>query len=438
MKKNYTLKLVLAMLVVVLVSLVSFVGVYKGKNLLKEYSLGKDFSQRKVASYSVVEPVSTETQSNEQTEAANTENATGEGENNQENSENNTEKKEEPLTQEQKTKNYNEAKNNIFKRLTAMKSGEFDIRLNETTGKMVVEVPSDINSTYLSEIVSKGKVQIKNSESSDVIAEGKVFSNAEAILDKTSYEKTVIKLNMEFTKDVAKKIRDIETKKTDDEGNQTDIKLALSIDGETLYSDTAATFVSSAEKGKLELVMSQNTDEKEIEEDYQRALAITAIIKYGEIPVEFEINSLDTISSNISIKTIAIISVIVAAILFVCAVVKFKLKAILPMISIVGLIATVLLALRYTNVKITLFTVLGLAIVALMNYVIIWNTLENKKPLRTNLIGALNIFVPCIITAIVFCCAPFVQLASFGMAIFWGILVMCTYNLLITRVLIDK
>mgnify|MGYP003296368253 CR=1 FL=1 len=74
MKKNYTLKLVLAMLIVVLVSLVSFVGVYKGKNLLKDYSLGKDFEQRKVATFSVVEKAAesvettTEQSSEEKTE----------------------------------------------------------------------------------------------------------------------------------------------------------------------------------------------------------------------------------------------------------------------------------------------------------------------------------------------------------------------------------
>ena len=66
MKKNYTLKLALAILVVVLVSLVSFVGVYKGgKNLVKEYSLGKDFSKRKVATFSVVEENSQEAESEE-------------------------------------------------------------------------------------------------------------------------------------------------------------------------------------------------------------------------------------------------------------------------------------------------------------------------------------------------------------------------------------
>ena len=60
MKKNYTLKITLAMLFVVLVSLVSFVGVYKGKNLIKGYSLGKDFKDRKVAVFSVKEEVKSE------------------------------------------------------------------------------------------------------------------------------------------------------------------------------------------------------------------------------------------------------------------------------------------------------------------------------------------------------------------------------------------
>ena len=77
MKKNYTLKLVLAMLIVVLVSLVSFVGVYKGKNLLKDYTLGKDFRQRKVATFSVVEEESTTT-SEENTTDETTENQTEE------------------------------------------------------------------------------------------------------------------------------------------------------------------------------------------------------------------------------------------------------------------------------------------------------------------------------------------------------------------------
>ena len=107
MKKNYTLKIVLAMLFVVLVSLVSFVGIYKGKNLLKDYSLGKDFTERKVATFSIVEETTEESAQ------------TAEGEQVNQN------------VEQDKIKKYNQNKNIIEKRLASMKTDEYDIRLNE-------------------------------------------------------------------------------------------------------------------------------------------------------------------------------------------------------------------------------------------------------------------------------------------------------------------
>ena len=57
------------MLFVVLVSLVSFVGVYKGKNLVKDYSLGKDFKERKVAVFSVKEQTNSENTTDKNTKS---------------------------------------------------------------------------------------------------------------------------------------------------------------------------------------------------------------------------------------------------------------------------------------------------------------------------------------------------------------------------------
>ena len=154
MKKDYTLKLVLAMLVVVLVSLVSFVGVYRGKNLLKEYSLGKDFSKRKIATFSIVET--------DNEKAAQTTEQTGENGENADNQSEENKEQNQPQSQKDKEKNYSSAKNNIAKRLTAMKSEEFDIRLDEEDGKLVIEVPESMDSNFISEVVTQGKVEIKN------------------------------------------------------------------------------------------------------------------------------------------------------------------------------------------------------------------------------------------------------------------------------------
>ena len=179
MKKNYTLKITLAMLFVVLVSLVSFVGVYKGKNLVKDYSFGKDFSNRKVAVFSVKEE--TTTQNDTENSATSDENTTSENTTNEntasenttsENttSENTADEKSNTENQENdKKKNYENAKNIIERRLASLSSNEYDIRLDEDDGTLVIEVPTSMETSYITELVSKGKVQIKNKNTTSKI-----------------------------------------------------------------------------------------------------------------------------------------------------------------------------------------------------------------------------------------------------------------------------
>ena len=429
MKKDYTLKLVLAMLVVVLVSLVSFVGVYRGRNLLKEYSLGKDFSKRKIATFSVVEDKNENQQSEESAE----------------NQEGNQEQKQ-PLSEKDIIKNYNTSKNNIAKRLISMKSEEFDIRLDEATGKLVIEVPESMDSNFISSIVSKGKVEIKNASTNEVIADGNVFKDASAALRDETFSvgmqqvtQKIVVLDMKLTKDAKKKITEANPNYTDADGKEAEAKFAIVLDGSQLYSEEASSFISTVEKnGKFVLYMGQNDKGEELEKDYQQALAITAMIKCGEIPVQYEIDTIELMSSSINVKAIAIVAAIVGILLIVFAFVKFKVKGLLSATSLIGLVATILLVLRYTNVKVTLFTILGIAIVTLANYIIVMRTLNNNKKYSENFMKAIEMLIPCIIIAIVFCCSPYMQLASFGMTIFWGLIVMSLYNFLIVRIFVEQ
>lgn len=450
MKKNYTLKVTLAMLFVVLVSLVSFVGVYKGKNLLKEYSLGKDFSDRKVATFSVKEDTTTEetnteeqNNENEETNAEeqNTENGAEETNTEEQNNENegaNSEEQKDENVQTDKQKEYKNSKNIIEKRLAAMNSEEYDIRLNESTGNLVIEVPSDFDANYFSEIVSKGNAQILNQSTNETIIETNGFKNASARIDSTSYTKPVVLLSIKFTNDAKKIFKNVNTKYTDSEGKESEATFAFTLNGETLYSDTAESFVNTAKNGSLDLVLGQEDDEENLEDDYQSALALVSIINSGEISTDYQLDSVKIVSSNINIKTIIIIVAIIGLIMLVYAIYKVKKKGILPVLSLIGLVATILLVLRYTNVKITLFTILGLAVIVLSNYILILKTLSNDKTFKQNFIEMLNILVPCLIVAVVFCCSPYLQLATMGMTIFWGIIVMFIYNAIITRILIDK
>ena len=437
MKKNDTLKIVLAMLFVVLISLVSFVGVYKGKSLLKEYSLGKDFKEKKVAIFSVVEETDETNTEETNSEEANSEETNTEDDQNTENTEN-TEEKSNENTQIDKTKQYKDSKNTIEKRLAAMHAEEYDIRLEEENGNLIIEVPADMDSSYLSEIVTKGKIQILNQSTNETIIETNGFKDATTRIDSTSYSKPIILLNIKFTKDAKNIFKNVNTNYTDSEGNESEATFAFTVNGETLYQDTASSFVSTAKNGSLELVLGQDDSEEELEKDYQSALSLVSIINNGEIQIDYKLDSIQIVQSNLNIKTIIIIATIIGFIMLIYAICKFKKKGILPVLSLIGLVATILLVLRYTNIKITLFTILGLAVIVVANYMLILNALANKKTFKQNFIEMLNILIPCFIIAIVFCCSPYLQLATMGMTIFWGVIVMFIYDAIITRILIDK
>ena len=453
MKKNYTLKITLAMLFVVLVSLVSFVGVYKGKNLVKDYSLGKDFKERKVAVFSVKEQKNSEntTDKNTESETENNDESTKEENGTEENKteETNTEKtnteenkteenKTEEKSEEDKKKDYKNSKNIIERRLASLKSDEYDIRLNEENGSVVIEVPTSMDSSYITELVSKGKAQIKNQSTNEVLVDSNGLKDASAKIDSTNYSTPMILLNIEFTKDAKNIFKNANTNYTDSEGNEKEATFAFTLDDETLYSDTAANFVSSAKNGALDLVLGQGTEGEELQKNYESAQVLVSIIKTGSIPVEYQSDSITIVSSIINIKTIVILAIIIGALMLIYAIIKLKNKAILPVLSLVGLVASILLVLRYTNVEITLFGILGLATIVVSNYVLILRTLQNDKTFKENFVDLLNILIPVIIIAIVFCCAPYLQLATLGMTMFWGIIVMFIYNIIITKVLIDK
>lgn len=438
MKRNYTLKVTLAMLFVVLVSLVSFVGVYKGKNLIKDYTLGKDFKDRKVAFFSVKEDTSNTKNQNENNEnAENTENT--ENNENAENTENQNVTPEENTNEINKEKEYNNAKNIIEKRLAEIKAQDYNIRLNEENGSLVLEVPTNMDTSNLVELLSKGKAQIVNqSSNNDVIVDSNGFKSASAKIDTKNYSKPVIVLDIEFSKDAKNAFKNANTKYTDSDGNEKDATFAFTLDGQSLYSDTAEKFVETAKNGTLSLSLGQASEKKKLEDNFTSAQILVALIKYGEIPIEYQADSVEIVSSNINIKTIIIVASIVGCIMLIFAVMKFKKKAILPIISIIGLVASMLLVLRYTNVEITLFTILGVTIITIADYVLILKALGSNKNFKQDVIEELNILIPCMISAIVFCCAPYLQLATLGMSIFWGIIVMFIYNIVITKVLIDK
>ena len=125
---------------------------------------------------------------------------------------------------------------------------------------------------------------------------------------------------------------------------------------------------------------------------------------------------------------------------------KYKEKGIFASISLVGFVAVLLLVLRYTNVMITIDGIVAIVLSTFLNYLLLIKILGymNKKEnaneaFNTAVVRFLLNIIPVAIIAIVFTFNSWLPVFSFGMVMFWGVLVNLAYNYVITRtILIDS
>ena len=126
--------------------------------------------------------------------------------------------------------------------------------------------------------------------------------------------------------------------------------------------------------------------------------------------------------------------------MFIVLIIKFRTKGLLATISNIGLAGVVLVILRLTNVEIGIGGIIGLALIQLFNYILLFmllkaikNKKDNDKPMKDSVIKFCMMAIPAYIISIVFAFSSYIPIYSFGMVVFWGITLIVIYNLLITR-----
>lgn len=231
MKVDKGLKIALVILLIVLVSIISFAGLYVQDkksmvNVLKDYQLGMDLKGSRVVTTNVGTGNKTIYYDKDGNEV---ESEDKEGS-----------KKEVPINSEESltVDNYKKTKNIVEKRLSDYGISEYLIRLDEKTGKMTVQIPEDDDTDLAVQyIYTKGKFTI-------------VGENNEVLLDETNVKKatatygtttsgTTVYLNIEFNKDSVEKLREISNtyvKSTDESGKDTTKKFTMKIDDNTITS----------------------------------------------------------------------------------------------------------------------------------------------------------------------------------------------------------
>lgn len=448
MKFEQKLKIIVLILIIVLVSLMSFGGLFiqnNGKmvNLLPNYIKGMDLKGYRYITLEVAE----------------------DEEHNHDNEEEKVE--ESAQTKEQQTevdakKDFINAKKIIEKRLKEMNVAQYTVAQDEQTGRIIINMVEDTaTDTVIQYLYTTGNLTIEDPDG-NVLLDSSQIKQVKTMYANTN-NGTSIYLNIEFNKEGKEILRNIsneyripenteedtEEKTTENvkENTEESKEVTIKIDGAKVLSTQ---FEKEITNGSIQLsVGGATTSQAELQTYAKEAGYVEKILNNGALPVEYEVTANRYVKSNITADTypigIIVLTVIVLGAM-IYLIVRYKKNGLLSSIAYIGYIAVLLLVIRYTNVIITIEGIFGLIISLAINYIIniyilnYINKATDKEEVETNFNrGFVKIsiaLIPVLILSVILILTSWLQIYSFAMIIFWGLAIAIIWNIILTKTLI--
>lgn len=487
-KKNTNLKRLLTVslyvLIIVLVSLISFAGIYVKKankmaNVLPDYILGTDiYGARNIV---LKVDTSTETKTYDADGNLIEEDSTSE----ENTTEENTTTKEVPVNDESvlTLDNYKKVKQTIIDRLNYMKVGYYDIKCNEADGTIYLEVPENTNTDYIAQYsVTKGSFEMSDSDSGEVYLTNKNIKDAKVQYNTTTSGTTVY-LTIQFDKEGKDKLKEISTQysstentetsnsensenseetenteneNTENENTETEStstttsskKVKLTLDDQTIISST---FDEPITDGIIQLSLGTSSETEQINTYLQQASNIAVFLNSEALPITYTIDTNRFVYSDVTTKTletIIIVAVVVFIIMLAYMIIKYKKLGALGAITTIGFMAILLIVIRYANVDITGTGLVSIGLTALFEYLAFMQIFKvnnsdldketKQKEIKHTIIRQIETMIPLIIITIVFAVAKWEPLYSMGMILFWGVLIALLYNCITIKIMLPK
>ena len=453
-KKTVNLKVILTILIVVLLVMISFFGVYTKKNgtysnIIKDYNLAMELEGTRQV---VLKPDESTEKVTKDSEGNVVENATED-----EITEKGYTTEDTPVNSADvlNKENFDESKKIISKRLEDYKFDEYQIKEDTDNGTIILELAeNDDTDTVLSVINQQGKFEIKDSESKEVLMDNSMIKESKVLYNNTT-SGTSVYLDIVFNKDGKQKLEQISkdyatnkeetssesTEESNEDTNKTQKEISMEIDGQTMITTS---FDEPVTNGELQLTVgSSSKDTETLQKSIQQAKSTATVLSSGKMPVKYTADNNKYIKENVSykqIKIVAIATIIAIILISIVLIIKYKLKGFLSAILSIGFIAVSLLIIRYTNVYISIAGLIGIITIAIINYLLQFGILNNEKKSEEGKVSIWKVYakflftiLPIFIISLIFSFATSVLLNSFGMIVFWGILITFLYNIIFTN-----
>lgn len=436
------LKIILITLLIILLAIISFAGLFVQntkfmENIIPEYQLGMDLKGYRTITLLVSDEEETIYYDKDGNVVSS---AQDDG-----TSKKVPVNKEEDLTSE----NYKKARDLMKQRLEHLGISEYLIRLDEENGSVTVQIPEDnITDTASQFLYTRGNFELKDADTGEVLLDS---SNLKEVTMgySTLSSGTAVYLSFEFNKDSVEKLREISTtyvSSTDEDGEETEKEVTLSIDGSTLLTTT---FDEEITNGVIPINLGAATDSSTLSSYMGQARNIALLVNDGPLPLEYTIDQNRYIKSDITLDSAMVPAIILAVALvigFIILIIKYKKLGLFAIISYIGYMAILLLAVRLFNLVVTLEGICGIVIAMVLNYILLVYLLHSLKHTEKDLaqykiaynkaiISMALVLIPTLIIGIVLCFAAWNPAYSFGTIIFWAVFIMAIYNISITRIL---
>lgn len=435
MKKNSGLKLAILIVSIILIILISFVGIYKLKNgamsnIMPDYIVGKELNGTRLITFKVDE-------SNKEDTSESTD------ENLEEKKESTPVNSKEVLTEE----NYQLAKDIIKKRLTQFNIINYDLRVDKSTGTIALEVGEDGTiDDVLSYLLAQGKFTIIDTETEEVLLDNSKIKEAKTMYY-TGQTGTNVYLNIVFNDEGKAKLEEISktyVETTDDEGKSTKKTVTIKLDDETI---TTTYFGQTMSNGELPLTIgTETTDSNTLKNYLVQSGQIAILLNNGVNPIVYNIETNEHVSPIITadiLNKIIMVAIVILAIMILYLIIRYKSLGLLSGLALVGYIALYFIVVRFTDVVISLEAIAAIAISIILEFIFVnavSKAIREKSvtadiTIKKELIKNISIQIPLYIMGIVFVFVEWETIKSFGIALFWGLIISLIYNFVITRLM---
>lgn len=454
MKKYKKTLTVIIILIVAFLMFASFFGIYKvneqgeKENLLPEFKLGMEFGKTRNITLDIDKTVTKKVYDAEGKEV--------EQEEGKEYKEEDGYVIEEIPTNDssvKNVKNYRKTKSIIEERLKQYGVQEYFVDLDELTGKITVQIPENDKAEDIENFIeSYGNFILLDSESFENVFDNNYFKKAEVVYRQGDTE-TAVCLQLSFNEEGTNKLQElnnvyVETteEKTNEAGEKETVTnektVYVILNG---YPIGQTVLPNITYDNKIILLFGMSNNAEELNNAVKSAKQQAALLNTGDFPVVYNYSNVvsDTqiSTSEITIYILAISIVFVIA--YIYLIIKYKAHGFISLYFQVGFLAVLLLVLRLTNVPITIEGIAGIVIAMILEYVFSYIVLRNMYKENENMYKTANLeffldTLPIYAIAVTFAFATRIYISSFGMTLFWGIILIYIYNFVFSKFILEN